>query len=143
MSDPIDRNAAIAALRDALAQDPHSKLFGVKRHYIEAILALPPVQPDPLGAEWMRREARRLVALRGFAKHTLDLIDVIPGPTDADLDRAALERPKVQALVEALTDAARVMREIAGMSLMCASDMAWVTARKSEAALAALPKEVE
>lgn len=117
MTDLIDRNAALAALRDALAQDPHSKLFGVRRHYIEAILAIPTVQPDPLGAhERVIRDLTMLVnQLCKYAPddkvaaafdylHRKNLASPLreADPTDADLDRAALARPKVAALVGAL-----------------------------------------
>jgi Lar family restriction alleviation protein len=85
--------------------------------------AMPTVQPEPapaLGAEWERgikvliMEAqnfvRRVEAGEIRSKRTynafvdcLNVIgDAIPDPTEADLDRAALARPKVRALVDAI-----------------------------------------
>ena len=79
------------------------------RDRLEACLTLTPpasapVTPDPLGSEWMRNLATNRIS--GGGLHTIhsrvEAILAIPGPTDADLDRAALARPKVARLVEAV-----------------------------------------
>lgn len=84
----------------------------------------PVIKPDPLGAEWMREMAIshadyfRDVAGRNqdgdfyvgeeaalfgtsVANEIAGAIHATPGPTDADLDRAALARPVVRELVDA------------------------------------------
>lgn len=85
-----------------------------------ALRALTPVQPDPLGAAYVMKNIADMASLyqqqqaeanlypdtaSGWSYAMDDLVKdilAIPGPTDADLDRAALARPKVDALVEAL-----------------------------------------
>jgi hypothetical protein len=57
-----------------------------------------------------------------------DMTDLAPDP---------LADPRVAALVEALQEAARQHRIIAGMDLMSASSVAYNAAREAEAALAA------
>lgn len=125
MADLILRAAALAAL------DQHAHGGGQTYRSItlevavEAIRALPAVaasqtsypavKADPLGAEWMRREIIRHcedgwpndegqnVYFSGGDGIAHKIKTTIPGPTDADLDAATLARPKVKALMEALT----------------------------------------
>ena len=81
---------------------------------LEAQLAA--AAPDPIGAEWMRQQAASVAANaclvppdggnpteaeRIVCDVAHNYILAIPGPSDDDLDRAALARPKVAALVEA------------------------------------------
>ena len=76
---------------------------------LSALDMQPAVQPDPLGAEWMRMRALEASEASpdweaGIAENLMAVanrIRGIPAPTDDDLDRAALARPKVAALVEA------------------------------------------
>lgn len=80
----------------------------------DILRALPAAPADPLGAEWMRREAvSSCVSLWKIAYDAAQArechaiyavqkaVEAIPAPTEADLDAAALARPKVKALVEA------------------------------------------
>lgn len=83
--------AAILALNGGFCSDDHLEAAATLR-------ALPPVTPYPLGAEWMRASCIEVYGNGGFHNDFL----AIPGPTDADLDAAAMARPKVRALVEAL-----------------------------------------
>ena len=111
----IDLDAAIAAIPTGWTGKPHQSNMdygpNVAGKAVAALRALPAVTADPLGADWMRREAKNrvrdliywdgddgttLVALRDAAA----ALDAIPGPTEADLDRAALARPVVAKLVE-------------------------------------------
>jgi hypothetical protein len=69
-------------------------------------------KPDLLGAEWMRAQAALVCAemmmetdspnAQFELKAAHDAIRAIPGATDAELDRAALDRPVVQELVAML-----------------------------------------
>lgn len=100
----------------------------------------PVVKPDPLGAvTWediCKRQDEGPICY-GACGYCVDQAhrESVPGPTDADLDRAALARPKVQALVEA------AFREgFNSYETPCVAyndeESAWV----KSAALAALPK---
>ena len=159
MIDPIDRNAAIAAIQKARGAMFSGKKEGGWPAFMEDELhALPAVTADPLGAEWMPiemapKDGTKIIIWRkewdvfpvaswgdypgnpasdsdendvwmggwlfsefltlgeeeGFLGWDTDEMpthwQAIPGPTDADLDAAALARPKVQALVDAAEQA--------------------------------------
>jgi hypothetical protein len=63
----------------------------------------PVSKPDPLGAEWLRE--RCILIAYAYADtpgvRLSEILRALPGATDAELDRAALARPKVRALVAA------------------------------------------
>lgn len=137
----IELDAAIAAL-SGLSEN-------TDRRYCEnSLRALPTVTAEPLGAEWMRRKAMTEIAAlwqwdddgfcvgRPNTATAISAILAIPAPTDDDLDRFALARPKVAKLVEALE---AIMRDIrtgyAAVNLNVIN--------RVDAALAALPKEGE
>ena len=81
--------------------------FKAAQLMVDALRALPTVQPEPapaLGAEWMRREAEKIVGPMAYSNSPVaanagqaayNAIRAIPNPTPADL-------PKVRALVDAM-----------------------------------------
>ena len=109
----------------------------------DAISRLPAVQPDPIGAERMRREvhgrvAKVLVAscrcgVKSFESDWhLDncpykvlsqvdgMVECIPGPTPADLLAEALALPEIKRLVEALEHEVKRNRRHLAASTMAA-----------------------
>ena len=192
----IDLDAAIAACQ-AIADA--AKAYGIPQMVLgatacrDAILALPPVQPDPLGAEWMPiatapKDGTRIMAYwpdiigndsaaqvetwfgprttweNACWQNAFEWGDghndptfwqplssrpgtpTIPGPTDEQLDRAALARPKVRALVADLEwygEQARLARVIHSEGDKGRHMLASDGGSRASAALAALPKGVK
>jgi hypothetical protein len=108
----INLDAAIAALQSE-SQSNNPYISGLAMRMADRLRALPTVQPDPLGASqvgWLICEKpgatwkytdydpERMPNVRGWVSKPVYFLS----PTDDDLDRAALARPKVRALVDAI-----------------------------------------
>ncbi len=120
MSDPIDElDAALADFTPGIDRAVRyltiDQVDLMAEYYLRQRSALPPVQPNPLGADgrnmpvaWQVRNKDRWLLMPADWSEAENLsgrvyrpLYAIPSPTDVDLARAALEQPVVRALVEA------------------------------------------